>query len=418
MTATGSSIEAGGGAGGMPPGLGKGSSRDWRRAFDADEYARRVALVRSMMAERGLDLVVCFDPANMCWLTGYDAWSFYVPQAVLVHQETDSPVWIGRKQDARAAEATTDLVAANIVGYPESLVMNPLEHPADFMAEEIIRRGWGDGTVGVELDAPCYTARTHQHLLAGLPNAALRPCHDLVNWARLRKSDAELALMEAAGRITDQAMSAALGLIRPGAAQNQVVAEIARIQIAGLPDAAGDYAAIVPLLQMADETVAAHLTWSDRPLPDSGLVMLEIAGVRKRYHVPMARTFHLGTPPRRIADLTRVIVEGVERALEAARPGATCEEVEAVWQNTLNRHGIQKDSRAGYSVGLSYPPDWGERTASLRAGDRTVLESGMCFHFQSGVWLGDYGAAVSETFHVAPGGGRRFCAMPRELLVI
>ena len=71
----------------------------------------------------------------------------------------------------------------------------------------------------------------------------------------------------------------------------------------------------------------------------------------------------------------------------------------------------------GYSIGLNFPPDWGERTASLRAGDTTVLQEGMCFHFQSGVWLSEYGAAISEPFVVTAAGGERLCNVARELIL-
>jgi ectoine hydrolase len=101
-----------------------------------------------------------------------------------------------------------------------------------------------------------------------------------------------------------------------------------------------------------------------------------------------------------------------------AKPGNTAEQVEAAWQAVLNRNGLKKESRAGYSIGLAYPPDWGERTVSLRPGDETVLQEGMCFHFQSGVWLDDFGVAISEPFVVTPKGGDRLCDAPRELIVI
>jgi ectoine hydrolase len=47
-----------------------------------------------------------------------------------------------------------------------------------------------------------------------------------------------------------------------------------------------------------------------------------------------------------------------------------------------------------------------------------VLEEGMCFHFQSGVWLDDFGAAVSEPFVVTDKGGERLCDVHRGLVVI
>ena len=50
--------------------------------------------------------------------------------------------------------------------------------------------------------------------------------------------------------------------------------------------------------------------------------------------------------------------------------------VESIWQKEINKRGYEKKSRVGYSIGLNFPPDWGERTASLRVGDQTILEEG------------------------------------------
>ncbi|MCP4335369.1 MAG: hypothetical protein GY785_22190 [Gammaproteobacteria bacterium] len=86
-------------------------------------------------------------------------------------------------------------------------------------------------------------------------------------------------------------------------------------------------------------------------------------------------------------------------------------------QGVLRRHGYSKESRVGYSIGLNYPPDWGERTASLRPGDTTELREGMCFHFQSGMWLQDYDAAVSEPFVVTATGGEQLSQVARELII-
>ena len=144
----------------------------------------------------------------------------------------------------------------------------------------------------------------------------------------------------------------------------------------------------------------------------------ELAAARRHYHAPLTRTAHVGAPPDEIRRLSEVIVEGGDLAIEAARPGVTCEEVEAIWQGVLKRNGYGKGSRVGYSIGLNCPPDWGERTASLRSGDKTELQAGMCFHFQSGVWLDSFGAAVSEPIVVTESGGKRLCDVRRELIVI
>lgn len=388
------------------------------QAFEDAEFERRRSAVRRRMEDAGFDLLVCQDPANMNWLTGFDGWSFYMPQAVLVHRGEEVPVWFGRAQDARSASITTNLPAGNIVAFSESLVHHRTSHPFDELCELVRQRGWGHARIGVDFDSPYYTARAHQHLVTGLPDAAVSDSRELVNWARLVKSPAELAYMREAGALTTRVMDQALANLVPGRRQKDIIADVYHTQVSGLHGMHGDYTSICPLIQVAEATSTPHLTWTDAPLPEEGLVVMELAAARRHYHAPLTRTAHLGKPPPEVENLASVIIEGGDMALEAARPGVTCAEVEAVWQRVLNRHGYHKESRVGYPIGLGFPPDWGERTASLRPGDTTVLESGMCFHFQSGMWLDDFGAAISESFVVTESGGERLCAVDRALFVV
>ena len=385
--------------------------------FSKAEYDRRLAETKKRMGDAGFDLIICQDPANMGWLTGFDGWSFYTPQVVLVHLN-EEPIWFGRAQDAKAAHITTDIPANNIIGYSEKLIHHATGHPYDELADLIKERGWASARIGVELDAHYYTARAHAHLVKGVPDANVSDSEQLVNWARLVKSEAELVYMREAGAICTAAMNRAIEKVAPGVAQYEVIAEVYSAQILGVKGAYGDYTGLCPLIQVGEGTSTPHLTWSDKPIPRETLVMLEMAGARHHYHAPLTRTLYLGSPPSEVIALTHTIIEGVDVALDMARPGVTCEAVEAVWQKVLNQAGYHKDSRVGYSVGLNYPPDWGERTASLRPGDQTVLQSGMCFHFQSGVWLETLGAAVSESFVVTERGGERLCDVRPELIVI
>ena len=390
----------------------------FEKLFPVEEYAARVNDVKHRMSRAGFDLIICQDPSNMCWLTGYDGWSFYVPQCVVVHLDEEWPIWFGRAQDAKAAHVTTDLPADNILAYAEQRVMHPIDHPYDELVDLFRQKGWSNSRIGVEMDAHYYTARCHATLVNGLPDATFSNNGDLVNWARLVKSEKEVSIMRQAGKICTATMNAAISKIRAGVPQNEVIAEVYRAQIAGTEGYGGDYTSICPLIQAGESTSTPHLTWSDLPIPSNVLVMLELAGVRRRYHTPLTRTVYLGKAPEKIRNLAKVIVEGVDVGLELARPGNTCEMVEAGWQAVLNRNGIVKESRVAYPVGVGYPPDWGERTCSMRPGDQTVLEVGMCFHFQSGVWLDDLGCAVSESFVVTESGGERLCDVERDLIVV
>ena len=390
----------------------------FKKAFETSEFQRRVADIKTRMEKAGIDLLLCQDPANMGYLTGFDGWSFYTPQAVLVHQDEEWPVWFGREQDAKSAHMTTDLPAGNIIAFSEPLVHHPTQHPFDELCDLIKARKWGNARIGVDFDAHYYTARAHHHLVSGLPDATISDNKELVNWARLVKSPAELAYMREAGEMSTQVMKNALAKLAPGVRQYEVMADVYRDQIIGLDGRFGDYTGLCPLIQVGEGTSTPHLTWTEEPLPDNGLIVMELAAARRHYNVPLTRTAHIGTPPDEMVKLAEVIVEGGDCALELAKPGNTCEEVWALWQSILKRNGYQKNSRVGYSIGLSYPPDWGERTASIRDGDKTVLQEGMCFHFQSGVWLEEFGAAISEPFVVTQNGGERLCNVARELVLI
>lgn len=85
------------------------------------------------MVEKNLDALLIGDPANMNWLTGFDAWSFYVPQVMLVQHEHE-PVWMGRMMDAGAVTLTTYLREESIKPYPEDYVQRAGVHPMDVVA--------------------------------------------------------------------------------------------------------------------------------------------------------------------------------------------------------------------------------------------------------------------------------------------
>ena len=128
--------------------------------------------------------------------------------------------------------------------------------------------------------------------------------------------------MRAAGAIAERVMATALDAVAPGRRQCDVVAEIQHAQALGTPTLGGDYPAVVPMLPTGETAGTPHLTWSDAPFVEGEATTIELAGVHQRYHAPLARTVSLGTPPRRLAECADALVEAMEAALEALRPGA------------------------------------------------------------------------------------------------
>ncbi|MEM1297760.1 MAG: M24 family metallopeptidase [Pseudomonadota bacterium] len=374
--------------------------------FSRAEYADRLARVRARMVAAGIDTLITVDPSNMAWLTGYDGWSFYVHQAVIVGR-TGDPVFWGRAMDAVGAGRTCYLGADDIVPYPDHYVMSIERHPMDHLAGVLAERGWTAGRIGVEMENYYYSARAHAVLTAAIPGETV-DATALVNWCRAVKSPAELLFMRRAARIVERMHEVASEMIAPGLRKCDLVAEITATGYRGAEHEGisfgGDYPAIIPLMPSGIDSTAAHLTWNDKPFETGAGTFFEIAGVYRRYHAPCCRTIYLGAPPRDIMVAQDALLEGIEAGIEMARPGNMAGDVALAFYDVLAKHGIEREGRCGYPIGLSYPPDWGERTFSIRPEDETELEPDMTFHFMPGLWSDTWGLEITETLRVCENG--------------
>lgn len=385
--------------------------------FSRQEYAQRLARTRSAMQAQGLELLLVTDPSNMAWLTGYDGWSFYVHQCVLLALDGE-PIWFGRGQDANGARRTVFMQHDNIIGYPDIYVQSRERHPMDYLCQEVIlAKGWGGLRIGVEMDNYYFSAAAYQALCKHLPQARFSDAAGLVNWQRAVKSPQEIQYMRIAARIVEKMHGCILERIEPGMRKNELVAEIYRSGILGVDGHGGDYPAIVPLLPTGADASAPHLTWDDSPFARGAGTFFEIAGCYKRYHCPLSRTVYLGKPPQHFLDGEKAVVEGIAAGLDAARPGNTTGDIARAFFGALEKFGIHKDSRCGYPIGISYPPDWGERTMSLRPSDTSVLQPGMTFHFMPGLWMDDWGLEITESILITETGVETLCNVPRQLFV-
>jgi len=384
--------------------------------FDISEYRARLRNVRSEMAARGLDLLVVNDVANQHYLTAYDGWSFYTPQVVLVPMDGE-PVWIGRNMDAAGGRLTAWMKPENVVGYPEDHVQTPERHPMDWIGRWIDERGWGHGRIGIELEAYYYSPKAHARLVAALPNATFVDADLIVNWIRAVKSPAEVAMLRRGARLAEAAVRTAYEVIAPGVRECDAIAAIQTAQYGGAEDYAGDITALPPTILAGENASAPHLMWSARRFGEQETVALELAGACRHYTAGLARTMQLGSKPKHVAEVELAVVEGMESVLDATRPGRTAHDVEAAWRASIARHGLKKDSRIGYSIGLALPPDWGEHTISLRQGDGTVLRPGHVIHSILGMWMEGWGIEISETILVTEAGCETLTVFPREIFV-
>ncbi len=385
--------------------------------FTKEEYKNRLKKVQKMMQDKGIELLISHDTNNINYLTGYDAWSFYYAQCAIVHVNADEPLCFVRDQDAGGAYLKTYLKKENIIVYDELYIHTWPKHPYDYLVEIIKSKKWEKLSIGLEMDAHYFTAFCYQKIKDGLPDAKIKDSERLVNWARLVKSNTEINFMKSAAKISEIGMKKAYEVISPGVRQCDAVGEIQKALFYGTPEFGGEYASIATLLPTGKGTSASHLTATQDKFIDGEATIVELSGVYKRYHAPMARTILLGKPDQLKIDTMKKTIEALEAGIDATKPGNTVNHVAQAFWKILDKYGIEKKSRTGYSIGIGYPPDWGEHTLNIYKGDMTILEPNICFHMIAVMQFGEWGVEASEAIRVTDKGAELFCNMSKELHV-
>ena len=386
-------------------------------SFSKDEYKDRLKKVQLSMQKKGIELLISQDTSNINYLTGYDAWSFYYSQCVIVHINSEEPICFIRAQDAGGAYLKTYLKSENIIVYDEKYIHAWPSHPYDALVNLLKKNKWDKLNIGVEMDAHYFTAYCYEKLNKNLPNAKIKDSERLVNWVRVIKSDQEIDFMKKAAVISENAMRTAMDIINPGVRQCDAVAEIQKTLFKGTNEYGGEYASITTLLPTGKGTSASHLTASDEKFVNGEATVVELSGTYKRYHAPMARTVNLGKPEQKKIDAMNATNEALEAGISVSKPGNTANDVAKKFWEILDKYKIKKESRTGYSIGIGYPPDWGEHTLNISKGDMTILKPNICYHMIAVMQFGDWGVEASESIRITEQGNELLCNFPRDLYI-
>ena len=190
--------------------------------FKKEEFQRRVRKTKDMMDKDGMEMLLVMDPAKMNYLTGYDGWSFYVHQGVIVSLEMECPFWFGREQDSNGARITTWMPDDCIYGYPDEYVHSRYTHTMLWVAELLREKGLDKKRFGLEMDGYWFNARMYVMLLEELHQALLMDGTNLVNWIKTVKSPAEIRYMKQAAQICEKVMQIAIEEIDVGVWEKDV----------------------------------------------------------------------------------------------------------------------------------------------------------------------------------------------------
>ncbi|SHO66812.1 Xaa-Pro dipeptidase [Pseudoxanthobacter soli DSM 19599] len=362
-------------------------------AFPKAEYDARVARARQGLVEAGIDVMIVTGPENIFYLTGQQTPGYYTFQALVLPVEGE-PAFVVRQLEYFNFIANTFISDAAI--YQDS------DDPVAFLMALIAAKGLKGKRVAIDKRGWFLPIATYEAL-----QSALGTVHDaagIVEKLRAVKSPLEVEKLERAAAYVDAGLNAGLAAVLPGATENDLVAAMMGAAIA----AGSEYMGMEPLVSSGPRSGVPHGTWKRRRLEAGDPAFLEMAACHDRYHAALMRSVWIGKPPAEAVEMMKVCQEALAVSLDAIKPGVACEVPHLACQKVIDAAGYTDNfrKRLGYSVGISFAPDWGEGSIlSLNTGVKTPLVPGMAFHLPPALRVyGRFTVGVSETIVVTETG--------------
>ena len=339
--------------------------------FTDEEYAARLAAVRRNMEAAGLEVMLTAVPENIVYLTGYHSLAYFTFQLLVV--PLDHPPILLVRGVARH-KARIDSCLEHVVGYFDTV--DPDEATYQLLSDY----GLLGRRIGNQNDAWFFSPARYNKLVARLGLGELPDCSGLVETARRRKSPREIEYLREAGRYCAESLEAAIEAVRPGVLETEISAAAHE----ALHRAGSEYLGHAAQFVAGPQAGLAFECAGRRPVAADDVVYMEAGGTHNRYNCMLSRTVIVGNPDPKWIRMAEASRDALEAAKAATRAGVTSHEVDCAGRTVMREAGFADgfEHRLGYSVGIGFPPDWGEgRIMSINENDPLVLEPGMCFHY-------------------------------------
>jgi Xaa-Pro dipeptidase len=318
--------------------------------FDRMEFDARRDRLLIEMADRKLDAMLLFAQESMYWLTGYDTFGFCFFQCLIVKSD-GSMVLLTRSADLRQARHTS--IVENIVLWTDRDGANPTIDLRNLL-NDLDLLGC---RIGVEYDTHGLTAYNGRRLDDQLQTfGQIVDASGVISHLRLFKSPAEIAKVQRAAALADNALDAALPLIKQGGDEAAILAAMQGAVFAG----GGDYPANEFIIGSGPDALLCRYKAGRRKLTKNDQITLEWAGVFHHYHAAMMRTVLVGKASKRHQELFDAARDALLAVEKAMTPGNSFGDVFDAHAKVMEAHGLTKHrlSACGYSLGARFAPSW------------------------------------------------------------
>ncbi|MDG3576092.1 Xaa-Pro peptidase family protein [Rhizobium sp. YJ-22] len=354
--------------------------------FERDEYAARLERLTAGMREEKLDAMLLFAQESMYWLTGYDTFGYCFFQCLVVKADGTMAL-LTRSADLRQARQTS--IIDNVVIWVDRVNADPTSDLKNLLSDMDLL----GAKIGVEYDTHGMTGRIARLLDQQLTAfGTIVDASYLVSRLRLVKSPAEIAYVERAAALADDALDAALPLIGPGADEADILAAMQGAVFAG----GGDYPANEFIIGSGADALLCRYKAGRRKLDTEDQLTLEWAGVSAHYHAAMMRTVVIGQPTHRHRELFSACVENIQAIEAVLRPGHIFGDVFDTHARIMDERGLTRHrlNACGYSLGARFSPSWMEHQM-FHAGNVEEIKPGMSLFIHMIIMDSDSGTAMT-----------------------
>jgi len=363
-------------------------------AISPDEYQQRLERARAEMRDAGVDALLITAGASLRYFSGI-SWGASERLVGLLLTATGDPVVICPAFEVGSL-AHALKIPADIRLWEEH------ESPYALVANAMAERRAGN----LALDpAAAYTIGTHMAALLG--PSRVSDAEAIVNACRMCKSEAELALMKQATAMTLQVHRLAAGLIDEGISNHELVRFIDEAHRAFGADNGSTFC----IVQFGQATAYPHGIPGEQRLGRDELVLIDTGCAVQGYNSDITRCYIHGRPGAVQVRIWELEQAAQQAAFDAARPGVTCEAVDAAARAVLEKAGLGPGyrlpglpHRTGHGCGLAI-----HEAPYLVRGDRTPLAPGMCASNEPMIVVPDaFGIRLEDHFHVTGDGAAWF----------
>jgi Xaa-Pro aminopeptidase len=363
------------------------------------DHGARLSAIQEQARARGMSAVLVSPGPDLRYLVGYDAIPLERLTCLVVRADGDAVLVAPRLEVLAALASPVGSLGLEIRGWDE------LDDPYALVADLV-----GDVPT-VAVDNHMWAEKVLA-LRAAMPGANQVLAGPAISHLRMRKDAGEVAALLAAGAAIDSVHGAVPGLLRPGRTEREVGADIADLILA-----AGHVRVDFVIVGSGPNGASPHHEVSDRVLQLGDVVVVDIGGtMADGYCSDSTRTYSIGDPPAGFAERYEVLRKAQESAVAWARPGVTCESVDAAARDVMSSAGLGDlfIHRTGHGIGMETHED-----PYIVSGNATVLEPGMAFSIEPGFYVeGSYGARIEDIVIAVEGGVLVANDRPRELVVL